>query len=69
MCHAIDTYEYCANTVDTLQNIIRDKIENHCQPKIDMEEKHGMFRNVTGKGVHGLVSGLVQRTEPTFKAM
>ena len=69
ICHVIDTCEYCADTVEALQDLIGDKIEDRYKPKIDMSEEQEVFYDVMAKGIRVLVSGLGQKTEATFKAM
>ena len=36
ICHVIDTCEYCADTVEALEDLIRDKIDEKYKDKIDM---------------------------------
>jgi len=69
ICHVIDTCEYCADTVEALQDLIGDKIEDRYKSKIDMGNEQEVFHDVTAKGIRVLVSGLASRTEPAFKAM
>jgi len=69
ICHVIDTCEYCADTVEALQDLIADKIEDKYKSKIDMGGEQEAFHEVTAKGIRVLVSGLEQRTELAFKAM
>ena len=69
VCHVIDTCEYCADTVEALEDLIRDKINDEYKEKIDMAGEQEVFHDVTAKGLRVLVSGLEQRTDPAFRAM
>ena len=69
ICHVIDTCEYCSETVEALQDLILDKIEEKYKPKIDMSGEEEAFHDVTAKGIRVLVSGLVHRTDQAFKGM
>ena len=69
VCHVIDTCEYCVDTVEALQDLIADKIEQKYKSKIDMSGEQEAFHDVTAKGIRVLVSGLIQRTEPAFKSL
>lgn len=67
VCHVIDTCEYCADTVEALEDLIRDKIGDKYKDKIDMSEEQGAFQDVTAKSLRVLVSGLEQRLDVTMK--
>ncbi len=69
ICHVIDTCEYCSETVEALQDLIVDKIEDKYKSKIDMSGEEEAFHDVTAKGIRVLVSGLVHRTDQAFKGM
>ena len=69
VCHVIDTCEYCAETVEALQDLITDKTEKEYKNKIDMTDEQEIFHDVIAKGLHVLVSGLEQRTGAAFKEM
>lgn len=69
ICHVIDTCEYCVDTVEALQDLITDKIEEQYKAKIDMNREQEAFQDVTAKGIRVLVSGLCQRTDQAFKTM
>jgi hypothetical protein len=59
--------EYCADTVEALEELIRDKIGDKYKDKIDMSEEQGAFQDVTAKSLRVLVSGLEQRLDTNFK--
>ena len=67
VCHVIDTCEYCADTVEALEDLIRDKIGDKYKDKIDMNEEQGAFQDVTAKSLRVLVSGLEQRLDVALK--
>jgi hypothetical protein len=69
ICHVIDTCEYCTETVEALQDLILDKIDEDFKSKIDMSAEEEAFHDVTAKGIKVLVSGLVHRTDQAFKGM
>lgn len=65
ICHVIDTCEYCADTVEALQDLMQDKIQ--IQANIDMTKEQEAFYDVTARGLRVLVSGLEQRVESAFR--
>ncbi|KAL7542575.1 hypothetical protein ACHAXR_011910 [Thalassiosira sp. AJA248-18] len=67
ICHVIDTCEYCADTVEALEDLIQDKIGDKYKEKIDMSEEQGAFQDVTAKSIRVLVSGLEQRLDVPLK--
>ena len=69
ICHVIDTCEYCADTVEALQDLIKDKIDDVYKSKIDMYEQQECFQDVIAQGLIVLVSGLTQRMEVPIKEM
>ena len=69
VCYVIDTCEYCADTVEALEDLIRDKIGSKYQDKIDMSEEQGAFQDVTAKCIRVLVSGLEQRLDTPLKEL
>jgi hypothetical protein len=67
ICHVIDTCEYCADTVEALEDLIRDKIGSKYKEKVDMSEDQDAFQEVTAKSIRVLVSGLEQRLDAPLK--
>lgn len=67
VCHVIDTCEYCADTVEALEDLIRDKIGAKYKEKVDMSEDQDAFQEVTAKSIRVLVSGLEQRLDAPMK--
>ncbi|KAL7553784.1 hypothetical protein ACHAWF_017115 [Thalassiosira exigua] len=69
VCHVVDTCEYCADTVEALEDLIRDKIGDKYKDKVDMSEEQGAFQDVTAKSIRVLVSGLEQRLDGPLREM
>ena len=69
ICHVIDTCEYCADTVEALEDLIRDKIGDKYKEKVDMSDDQDAFQDVTAKSIRVLVSGLEQRLDVPLKEM
>ena len=67
ICHVIDTCEYCADTVEALEDLIRDKIGLKYTETIDMSGEQDAFHDVTAKSIRVLVSGLEQRLDAPLK--
>eukprot|EP00592_Proboscia_alata_P004128 CAMPEP_0194365750 /NCGR_PEP_ID=MMETSP0174-20130528/13777_1 /TAXON_ID=216777 /ORGANISM="Proboscia alata, Strain PI-D3" /LENGTH=1000 /DNA_ID=CAMNT_0039140585 /DNA_START=122 /DNA_END=3124 /DNA_ORIENTATION=- len=63
ICHVIDTCEYCVDTVEALEELIREKMSSEYQSKVDMSGEQDAFQNVTAKGLKILVSGLLNRCD------
>ena len=69
ICYVIDTCEYCADTMEALEDLIRDKIDDKYKDKIDMSGEQEAFHDVTAKGIRVLVSGLENRADKPFRDM
>jgi hypothetical protein len=69
VAYVVDTCEYCAETVEALQDLIRDKIDSEYKEKIDMNAEQESFHDASTKAIRLLVSGLLVRLEPGFKEM
>ena len=69
VCHVISTCEYCADTMEALEDLIRDTIEDEHKHKIDMISDQDQFHDITAKSIRVLVSGLTNRLEGPFKNM
>ena len=67
--HVISTCEYCADTVEALEDLIRDTIEDKYKSKIDMTGQQEAFHDVIAKCIRVLVSGLENRMESALKEM
>lgn len=68
-CHVISTCEYCADTVEALEDLIRETIDEEFKAKVDMMGDQESFHDTTAKAIRVLVSGLVNRTEAASKIM
>jgi hypothetical protein len=69
VCHVITTCEYCADTLEALEDLIRDTIDEEFKPKIDMMEDQEAFHDITAKAIRVLVSGLTNRVENPLKEL
>jgi hypothetical protein len=69
VCHVIDTCEYCADTVEALEDMIRETIDEEFKNRIDMSGEQEAFHDITARGIRVLVSGLENRTEAAMKDM
>jgi hypothetical protein len=69
VCHVIGTCEYCADTVEALEDLIRDTIDDGYKAKIDMMGQQEVFHDITAKSIRVLVSGLENRLEDPLKMM
>jgi hypothetical protein len=67
VCHVITTCEYCADTLEALEDLIRDTIDEEFKSKIDMMEDQEAFHDITAKAIRVLVSGLTNRVENPLK--
>jgi vacuolar protein sorting-associated protein 53 len=69
ICHIISTCEYCADTMEALEELIRDTIDDEYKPRIDMLNDQEVFHEITAKAIRVLVSGLTNRTENALRAL
>lgn len=69
VCHVIGTCEYCAETVEALQDLIRDTVDDQYKEKIDMMGQQEAFHDITAKAIRVLVSGLETRLEDAYRMM
>jgi hypothetical protein len=69
VCHVIGTCEYCADTVEALEDLIGDTIDDEYKNKIDMMGQQEVFHDITAKAIRVLVSGLETRIEEPLKMM
>jgi hypothetical protein len=67
--NVISTCEYCADTVEALEDLIRDTIDEDYQARIDMTDQQEAFHDVIAKSVRVLVSGLQYRIDGAIKEM
>jgi vacuolar protein sorting-associated protein 53 len=69
VCYVVSTCEYCADTVEALEDLIRDTIDEPYKAKIEMMAQQEVFHDVTAKAVRVLVLGLGNRVENAWKMM
>ena len=69
VCHVVSTCEYCADTVEALEDLIRDTIDDSYKSKVDMMPQQEVFHDVTAKAIRVLVLGLGNRVEDAWKMM
>ena len=69
ICHVVSTCEYCADTVEALEDLIRDTIDEQYKPKIDMMQQQEVFHEVTARAIRVLVLGLGNRLENSWRMM
>jgi vacuolar protein sorting-associated protein 53 len=69
VCHVINTCEYCIDTVEALEDLIRDTINSTYAGKIDMMAAQDSFHDITAKSIRVLVSGLMNRNEAALRTL
>lgn len=69
VCHVVGTAEYCAETVEALEDLIRDTIDDEFKSKIDMSDQQEAFHDITAKAIGILVSGIENRLADSFRMM
>jgi vacuolar protein sorting-associated protein 53 len=69
VCHVISTCEYCADTMEALEELVRDTIDEEYKARVDMISDQEQFHEITAKSIRVLVSGLTNRMEGAMKNM
>lgn len=71
LCYAINTAEYCAETVPQLQAMIQQKINPAYAEagEIDFTEQVDAFHDLVAHAIKTLVSGMEGNLEPAIKVM
>ena len=69
ICYLINTGEYCAEVVPTLEQMIQQKIMPNLSSKVSFEPEVDAFMDLVAFCIKVLVSGLMDRLEPAFKTM
>lgn len=69
VCHVVSTCEYCADTMEALEDLIKDTIDPEYKGKIDMAVDQEQFHDITAKSIRILVSGLTNRLDIALKEM
>ena len=66
-CYALNTAEYCAETVGQLGDIVRGKIDAPYADRVDLEPVADAFHDVIAKAVTRLVASLERALEPALR--
>jgi len=69
ICHVINTCEYCSETIESLQDLIADKIDPKFKDQVDMTAEQDAFQVVTAKWIKILVAGLERRLDGAYREM
>jgi len=69
ICYLINTGEYCSTVVPQLEGLIKTKIAPHLADKVDLSEQVDVFLDLVSHSLKVLVAGVLDRMEPSFKAM
>lgn len=69
VCRVISTCEYCADTLEALEDLVKDTIHDNYKGKVDMSDDQEAFHEVTAKAIRVLVSGLASRVENALKTL
>lgn len=67
VCHVISTCEYCVETIEALEDLVRDTIDELHSSHVDMSAIQDAFYDVATKAIRVLVSGLTVRAESGMK--
>jgi vacuolar protein sorting-associated protein 53 len=67
VCHVISTCEYCVETIEALEDLVRDTIDERHSSSVDMSAIQDGFYDVATKAIRVLVSGLTVRAETGMK--
>ncbi len=69
MCHMINTGEYCADLVPSLEEMIKGKISLELADSVDFSAEADAFMDLGAHGLKVLVSGILDRLRAAFSAM
>mmetsp|Transcript_13787 Transcript_13787/g.20325 ORF Transcript_13787/g.20325 Transcript_13787/m.20325 type:complete len:1056 (-) Transcript_13787:190-3357(-) len=69
ICYVISTCEYCADTIEALEDHISDAIDAEYKGSIDTTVQQENFHDVTAKCLKVLVSGLLTRCQTHLKTI
>eukprot|EP00980_Cylindrotheca_fusiformis_P022177 scaffold9078_cov129-Cylindrotheca_fusiformis.AAC.2 len=70
LCHMVATTKYCADTVELMEELIQETIDDEYKSNIDMTPQQEAFDDVTAKAMTLLVSGLHHRlVKSSFRTM
>lgn len=69
MCHMINTGEYCADLVPSLEDMIKNKIAAELADQVVFADEADTFMDLGAHALKVLVSGILERLRPGFSAM
>uniref|UniRef100_A0A336KA85 Vacuolar protein sorting-associated protein 53 homolog n=1 Tax=Culicoides sonorensis TaxID=179676 RepID=A0A336KA85_CULSO len=69
ICCIMTTAEYCLETVEQLEDKLKEKIEPIFKDKIDLSEEKDIFHRVISNSIHLLVQDVESGCEPAMIAM
>ena len=69
MCNMINTGEYCADLVPSLEEMIKSKISPELEDKVDFSAEADGFMDLGAHSLKVLVSGILDRLRVAFSAM
>ena len=69
MCHMINTGEYCADLVPSLEEMIKNKIAPELSDQVNFESEADVFMDLGAHALRVLVSGILERLRPSFSSM
>ena len=69
VCNVINTCEYAVDTIEPLEELIKDKIDETYEETVDLMDSQDEFNEVTTVAIRILISGLESRLEPFFKEL
>lgn len=69
ICIFLNTAEYCLQTINQLQEKLKDKIDEAFKEKIDFSEEHDKFVDVCAKSITLLMRALETACDPLLVAM
>ncbi|KAJ1415093.1 hypothetical protein B484DRAFT_434807, partial [Ochromonadaceae sp. CCMP2298] len=69
MCYLINTGEYCAEVVPQLELMVRQKMVPHLSERVVFDAQVDAFMDFVAHCIKVLVSGVMDRLEPSFRTM
>jgi hypothetical protein len=69
MCLMINTGEYCADLVPSLEEMIKSKIATELAEQVDFAGEADIFMDLGAHALKVLVSGILERLRPGFSSM
>lgn len=69
ICYLINTGEYCAEVVPQLEQLVQQKMAPALASKVDFATETDAFFDLVAYSLKVLVSGVMDRLDPSFRAM